>query len=211
MSQRGHIEFFFDYSSPFAYLGATQVERVAKDNDATVEWTPFLLGALFNSIGTANVPLFEMPAPKRAHASLDIHRWAAYHEVPFEFPSHFPMNTVKALRMTLQLQGADRVALASRVFSAYWAENKNINDTEQLASIASSSGFDGEALLEGCANPDVKLALRHTTERAEQVGVCGAPCFLVTPPDSEATYLFWGQDRLEFVAKVLGGWRPACG
>jgi 2-hydroxychromene-2-carboxylate isomerase len=127
------------------------------------------------------------------------------------------MNTVTALRMTLQLEGDDRKTLARLLFRAYWADDRDINDHEQLAQIASQAKLDGgtkldaEALLAGCADPDVKLALRHNTERAGQLGVCGAPCFQVTPAGSDTSYLFWGQDRLDFVAKVLSGWRPACG
>ena len=36
-------------------------------------------------------------------------------------------------------------------------------------------------------------------------GVFGAPAFVVTAP-GVAGDLFWGQDRLDFVEKSLGGW-----
>jgi 2-hydroxychromene-2-carboxylate isomerase len=51
------VTFYYDFSSPFSYLGATQVERVCAARGATVRWRPFLLGALFKSIGTPDVPL----------------------------------------------------------------------------------------------------------------------------------------------------------
>ena len=42
-------EFFYDFSSPFAYLAATQIERVCAGHELV--WRPFLLGGLFKAIG----------------------------------------------------------------------------------------------------------------------------------------------------------------
>jgi 2-hydroxychromene-2-carboxylate isomerase len=203
------LSFFFDYSSPFAYLAATQVERVARG--AGLRWCPFLLGGLFKSIGTPNVPLFEMPQPKREHAKRDMHRWAEHYGVPFRFPSRFPMNTVTPLRMTLEIDNAMRPRLALPLFQAFWVDDRDISDGAELAAIADAAGFDGAALVEGAKRDDIKSALRSETERAERLGVCGAPSFLVRAHDEEPGVLFWGQDRLDFVAKALDGWRPAKG
>jgi 2-hydroxychromene-2-carboxylate isomerase len=114
------LTFFFDYSSPFAYLASTQVEAVAARAGAELVWRPFLLGALFKAIGTPNVPLFEMTPAKREYMARDIHRWAALYGVPFRFPSLFPMNTVRALRMTLQVDDVPR--LMHPLYRAYWGE-----------------------------------------------------------------------------------------
>ena len=80
-----HLDFYFDYSSPFAYLGATQVGAVAKRHDAQLNLEPFFLGGLFKSIGTPLVPFAEMPQPKQKLAMKDMYRWAEYWDVPFNF------------------------------------------------------------------------------------------------------------------------------
>ena len=196
------VSFFFDVSSPFAYLAATQIEAVAQRRSARVRWRPFLLGALFKSLGTADVPLFTMPQAKQRLARADMDRWAAHYGVPFRFPSRFPMNTVKALRMILQLPDAQRPALALALFRAYWADDRDINDDAELASIAALIGLDGPALLAGARTDIVKEQLKAATAEAERAGLCGAPSFLV------GDLLFWGQDRLLFVDKALAGWRP---
>ncbi|MCU1280382.1 MAG: hypothetical protein JWM53_3928, partial [bacterium] len=36
----GELVFYYDFSSPFAYLGATQVERIAREQGARVRWRP---------------------------------------------------------------------------------------------------------------------------------------------------------------------------
>ena len=65
--------FYFDYSSPFGYLGATQVEALAAKKGAELVWRPFLLGALFKEIGTPMVPFAVMPKAKQRFAVEDMY------------------------------------------------------------------------------------------------------------------------------------------
>lgn len=191
------VSFFFDVSSPFAYLGATQIEAVARRNGARVRFRPFLLGALFKEVGTPDVPLFAMSAAKRAHVGADLDRWAAHYGVPLRFPSRFPINTVKALRMILQLPDDARPALTHALFHAAWAMDRDVTDDAELARIAGEAGFDGAALVEGTRREAVKKLLKDATDEAVRLGLFGAPSFLV------GDQLFWGQDRLLFVEKAL--------
>jgi 2-hydroxychromene-2-carboxylate isomerase len=196
------VSFFFDVSSPFAYLASTQIEAVAKRNGASVRFRPFLLGGLFRDIGTPDVPLFAMPEAKRDHASKDIFRWAERYGVPLRFPSRFPMNTVKALRMILALPEDDRPKLVHALFRAFWVDDRDLKDDAVLAAIADDVGAGGAALVARTNDESVKQALKDATKEAERLGLCGAPSFLV------GDLLFWGQDRLMFVEKALRGWHP---
>lgn len=205
------LEVYFDYSSPFAYLGFTQAERVAEETGATIRWRPFLLGGLFRAIGTPNVPLLEMTPAKQRYQLLDMRRWAHHWGIRFGFPSRFPMNTVTALRMTLQLPDEAVPGFARAVFEAYWADDRDIADPGELATIAEACGLRGEELLAGASQQPVKDRLRQATDEAAQRGVCGAPSFIVRRDDDDDGMVFWGQDRLELVGEALRGWRPACG
>jgi 2-hydroxychromene-2-carboxylate isomerase len=196
------VSFFFDVSSPFAYLAATQVEALGRRAGAEVRWRPFLLGGLFRGIGTPDAPLLTMPEPKRLMVALDMKRWADHHGVPFAFPSRFPMNTVKALRMLVQLPDAQKPPLALALFRAYWAEDRDLASDAELVTLAGSVGLDGAALLAGTKEEAVKTRLKDATDEAQRLGLCGAPSFLV------GNMLFWGQDRLAFVERALQGWRP---
>ncbi|WP_170319590.1 2-hydroxychromene-2-carboxylate isomerase [Polyangium spumosum] len=196
------VEFFFDFSSPFAYLGATQVEALAARKGATLVYRPFLLGALFKAIGTPNVPLAAMPEPKRRLITADLYRWADHWGVPFRFASRFPMNTVKPLRMVLAAPETHVGPLVAALYRAYWALDRDISADDVLVDVATSVGLDGAALVAATADERIKQRLREATEQAERAGVCGAPCFRV------GDLLFWGQDRLLFVEKALDGWCP---
>ncbi|MFO0762941.1 MAG: 2-hydroxychromene-2-carboxylate isomerase [Byssovorax sp.] len=196
------LKLFFDFSSPFAYLASTQVEALARRNGVVLRYRPFLLGALFKAVGTPDVPLFAMPEPKRRHAGLDMMRWADHYGVPLRFPSRFPMNTVKPLRMTLALAEEARGPFVDAVYRAYWAEDRDISADAELAAIASSVGLDGAAMVAATREDAAKAQLKAATDEAVRLGVFGAPTFAVND------LLFWGQDRLVFVEKALQGWRP---
>jgi len=189
------IVFYYDFSSPYAYLGATQVERVAAAAGATVRWRPILVGALFRRIGTPDVPINSFPSAKRAYLTRDLLHWAAHWGVELRWPSRFPIRTVAPLRLALAVDaaGGDIAAVSHALFRAYWVEDRDISDPAVLADLGELSQIE---------SPAIKDALRATTEEAIAAGVCGVPSFVVRG------HLFWGQDRLDLVSRTLGGWYP---
>jgi 2-hydroxychromene-2-carboxylate isomerase len=187
------VDFFFDLSSPYSYLAASQMKGLAARTGATVAWRPMVLGAVFKSVGN------EMPArvPLKARwMAQDLSRWAEHYGVPFVMSSHFPANTIKAMRLILvdEPRGAE-VALAG--FSAMWAEDRDITDEAELRRIAERGGLDPTAALRAIEQPAIKDQLRANTDEAVARGAFGAPTFLV------GEQLFWGNDRLLFVERAL--------
>lgn len=189
------VLFYYDFSSPYAYLGATQIERVAAAEGARVVWRPILVGALFNQIGTPNVPLAEFPGAKRAYMLRDLMHWASHWGVELRWPSRFPMRTVAPLRLALAVEaaGGDIAEVSRRIFAAYWVEDRDIADPAVLRDFGALDGIEA---------PAIKAALRKNTDEAIAAGVCGVPSFRVRE------HLFWGQDRLALVARTLAGWDP---
>ena len=54
-SGAANLSFYFDYSSPWSYLGCMRLGGVLEEVcpvQVKVEWVPILLGALFKQIGT---------------------------------------------------------------------------------------------------------------------------------------------------------------
>lgn len=198
------VEIFFDYSSPFAYLGTTQIERVANEAGATLVWKPFLLGALFRAIGTPLVPIAAMSEPKRRYLLRDMQLWADHWGVPLVYPSRFPLRTVKALRLTLLAPEASRAALIHRLMRAAWAEDADVENDAALGAYARDAGVD-PTLVGELGLPAAKQLLVDATDEAVRRDVPGAPTFIVEDQ------VFWGQDRLDFVAKTLRGSGPSLG
>jgi 2-hydroxychromene-2-carboxylate isomerase len=190
--ETSELDVYWDFSSPFAYLGASQLAGPG------VRWHPILLGGLFRSIGTADVPLQTFAPAKQRFIHRDLERWAAYLGLPFRFPSRFPVHSLRALRVYLALPDAKRGAYRDAVFRACWADDRDITDDAVLASCIDDEGLAREAFAK--ANSDeVKAELRRCTERAAERGVFGVPTFVA------GNELFWGQDRLELVREAVSG------
>ncbi len=191
------LEVYWDFSSPFAYLGVAQVEALAKRTGARVVWRPILLGGLFRAIGTPDVPLATFSEAKQRYIMKDLHRWAAYWKMPFTFPSRFPTNSLKALRVYVALKDeAARARFREATFRAYWAEDRDITDDAVLASCVGDEAHAREAFAR-IGSDEVKNELRANTEQAAARGVFGVPTFAV------GDELFWGQDRLDLVEDAL--------
>ena len=195
------VEFFFDFSSPFGYLASTAVEEVADRHGATVRWRPILLGALFREIGTPLVPVAVMPEAKRQYVLKDMMRWAEFRGVPLNFPSGFPLRTVKPLRLVLAAGDDKAPTLIHRLMRACWVENQNPDDEGVLVQCIEDVGGDPEWIAM-MSEPHIKMKLKENTAEAAVRGVPGVPSFFV------GEQLFWGQDRLHFVERALDGWNP---
>ena len=187
------LELFFDLSSPYSYMAATQMKPLAERTGAEVVWRPMVLGAVFKATGN------EMPARIPAKARWmgnDLMRWADHYGVPFRFSSHFPANAIKAMRLVLVDEAkAGEVALAG--FRAMWADDRDITDEAVLRSVAEMGGLDPAAAMQAIETPAIKERLRANTDEAVARGAFGAPTMLV------GDELFWGNDRLHFVEAAL--------
>src|SRR5882757_3158877 len=134
------LDVYWDFSSPFAYLGSTQAEALAARTGAELRWQPMLLGGLFRAIGQVDAPINAMGEAKRNYMFRDMMRWAEYWGVPFRFPSSFPASTVKPLRAYLALPEGERRAFREKTFRAYWAEDRDISRDDVLRDLLGTHG-----------------------------------------------------------------------
>jgi 2-hydroxychromene-2-carboxylate isomerase len=192
------VEFFFDFGSPSTYLAWTQLPALCAKAGAQLQYRPMLLGGVFQATGNAS-PI-QVPAKGR-YTLLDFQRFARRYGVPLEFNPYFPINTLTLMRgaIGLQLRQPERFeAYLDAIFKAMWQDKRNLGDPAVLAATLDAAGFDPQALLALVGDQEVKDALKASTEEAVKRGVFGAPtCFV-------GNEMFFGQDRLDFVAEALG-------
>jgi 2-hydroxychromene-2-carboxylate isomerase len=77
------------------------------------------------------------------------------------------------------------------VYAANFAEDLDIAEPTVLLKCLSGLVDDPPALLASASSDNAKSRLRRNTERAIELGIFGAPTFVV------GDELFWGNDRLE--------------
>lgn len=192
------VEFFYDFGSPTVYLAATQLPAIAAAVGATIDWRPMLLGGVFKSTGNQSPVV--VPA-KAAYMNNDLERFAKRYGVPFSFNPHFPINTLALMRGAVAYQGDVAVSSTYRdaIFRAIWVEARNLNEPDVIGQVLSDAGLDPAELMNRIGQQTVKDQLIANTEEAVNRGVFGAPTFFV------GERMFFGQDRLDFVADALSG------
>ena len=192
------VEFFYDFGSPTVYLAATQLPAIAAAVGATIDWRPMLLGGVFKSTGNQSPVV--VPA-KAAYMNNDLERFAKRYGVPFRFNPHFPINTLALMRGAVAYQNDGVVSSTYRdaIFMAIWVEARNLNEPDVIGQVLSDAGLDPAELMNRIGQQTVKDQLIANTEEAVNRGVFGAPTFFV------GEQMFFGQDRLDFVAEALSG------
>ena len=191
------VEFFFDVGSPASYLAWTQLPGLCERAGAALLYRPMLLGGVFQATGNAS-PM-TVPA-KGSYTFVDLSRFAKHYGVVLRMNPHFPINTLNLMRAAcgVQAHASQRFQdFLSTVFNAIWVDAVNLNDAALAAQVLAAAGFDAAQVLGWAGEANVKAALRANTEEAVSRGVFGAPTMFV------GNEMFFGQDRLEFVAQAL--------
>lgn len=205
-----HVDFWFDFSCPYAYLASVEIEAVCRRAGATLQLSPMLLGGVFRGIGAGDGPMATLSPAKAAYNLRDMARWAERRGVPLVMPPAHAMRTVRALRTFLALPEARWPAAMHALYAAYWRGGGDITDDRVIDAALAGAGItaDERAAARNAADSDaIKDDLRARTERAVALGIFGAPAMVVTRAD-RAPLLLWGQDRLHWLEAVLAGWDP---
>lgn len=192
-----HIDFYFEFSSPYGYFASTQIEALAAEFQRQVRWHPILLGPMFQATGSA--PLVDVPV-KGQYSLHDMERTAKLFGIPFKQPDPFPIATVSAARAVLYVQQQDTAKaaqLAKLLYRAYFVEGQNISKTEVTLAVAEQAGLPVAELQTGIARDDIKALLKQEVNNALARGVFGSPFMFV---DDEP---FWGFDRFDHIRRWL--------
>lgn len=191
------IEFYFDFSSPYGWFAAEQIEALAARHGRETLWRPILLGAVFKITGQQ--PLVTIPLKGRS-AEHDMLRSARACGLPFRKPTRFPIATTAACRACYSITDRDPAAaknLALALYRAYFTEDRDISAAAVVTAVAAGLGLDAAAIGAAIDDAAVKERLRLEIETAVARGVFGSPYLIV---DGEP---FWGADRLDQVARWL--------
>lgn len=197
------IEFWFDFSSPYAYFAWLQMEDIARRHGRTVAWRPLLLGRAFQATGMQSLSLTPIRGDYARH---DWARIARRLGVPFSVPSVHPIVSTTPSRAFLWVEEhqPDKAAPFGRsVFQALYVDDRDVRQTGVSLSLAEDSGVGNLPALEtALSSTELKEKFRQQTESGIARGVFGSPFFFV---DGEP---FWGHDRLPLLDEWLlrGGW-----
>lgn len=189
MSRHVPVTVFFNFRSPYCYLASKSMFGILDRFDCHFEWRP--LGGWDGR-----------SSPERAKGKLpiarqDVRRWCRRLGIPFSPP---PVTTdptrAGAGSLLAEQQGRLREYVVE-VMHAEWGEGRDIGDIDVLRDAGRRAGLDPAALAAAVDDPALRARLAEHMQQAQAVGVFGVPSFVV---DEE---VFWGNDRLDFLAEHL--------
>lgn len=193
------VDYYFAPQSPWTYLGHARFVAMVQAAGAQVRVKPADYGQVFAASG--GLPLSKRPPQRQAYRLVELRRFRDHLGLPLNLqPKYFPVANDDAARLIIAAgqaagsQGALR--LAGAVFSAVWAQDRDIADAATLAQLLQEQDLPAR-LLEASRSADVQALYESHTREAISAGVFGAPSYVI---DGD---IFWGQDRLDFVEQRL--------
>lgn len=197
------IDFYFDFISPFGWIGAERIGAIARRFARQVNWHPFLLKVTV--LETMGLPPPLQTPLKGKYLVHDLHRSLRYHGLSLSAHAPFTFSSVPAARATLWARATapqSVEALILALYRAHWSRGRNISDVETVLDTVAELGLSRSHAAAALQENTLKSALREETAAAIDAGVFGSPTTVV---DGE---LFWGADRLCMVETWLakGGW-----
>ncbi|KAF1963717.1 thioredoxin-like protein [Byssothecium circinans] len=215
VSGKVKVEFWYDFSSPWAFLGWTQLERMKRAFGPELEivMKPFLLGILFREIGAPNLPMSAVSPAKAIWSRQDHADWVYYwnainlqegspdKNIDFYWADIFPIRTPTVLRIAI----ADPSTVPV-LYRACWEKNADVADDAVLTAVLDDAGRNGASLLRQANAPEIKAKLRELTAEAKSAGICGVPSYRVFRDGGLVGGVVWGQDEMNVVEDLVAGW-----
>ena len=193
------VDYYLAPMSPWTYLGHQRFVQIAKAAGAKVRVMPMDLGKVFPISG--GLPLGKRAPQRQAYRLVEMTRFSQHLNLPLNLhPKFFPVAGDPSAKLIIAVDmhhGADAaLAITGALLAAVWHEERDIADTATLAALLSEHQLDA-ACMELSNTPEVQARYDSYTQSAIDVQVFGAPTYLI---DGD---MFWGQDRLDFVAQKL--------
>ena len=190
------ITFYFDFISPYAWLGFQAQPEALQGISHRVIYKPVLFGALLKHHGQLGPA--EIPA-KRDWTYRQVQWLARQQGVDLRMPTAHPFNPLALLRLAVasQTDGLPNRFVTEKIFQHVWCSGQDAADPERLAALSTQV-----APVQDPPSVAVKQQLQSWTQEAVAMGVFGVPSWVV---DGK---VFWGQDALPMLrAYLLGdGW-----
>ncbi len=196
MKKHEIVEYFYSAHSAYAYLGAPELGRIAAQSGWKVVHRPFDFWPVVDAAGAPG-----LRGRSAAHIEYffgrELRRWSEWRGLPMiaHRPTHHDNPLALASGMILAATDPDRLSFA--ILEAHWRDDADIAAPETLLHLADGCGENAEALLQTARTQEVQSQFAANTAEAIARSVFGSPTYFVRGD------MFYGQDRLELVARAI--------
>jgi predicted DsbA family dithiol-disulfide isomerase len=153
-------------------------EQVRREFDADLIWLPFDLHPEYPPEG---IPRAQLTARYGEAMHDRLRESFAAHGLAYDPPPEIVPNTRLALRLgELAREHGLHERFHNRLMDAYWAEQTNVGDPDELRRLAAEVGLPPEDVEQTIADRDAYLDLvEDSTRQAQSAGINGIPAFLL--------------------------------
>ncbi len=199
-TNKHEIEYFYSVHSAFAYLGAAELNRIARAAGAKIIHRPMNLGQVVRA-AHPDGPAKRSVANKNYYFGREIERWGEHRGVPFKggIPNNHRNDVTLAncVLICVAEMGQDVNQLSLALMGAHWAEHMDLADEDLLRAAIDKIGLNGDALLDRATNAEVLAQYERNNDVAIERSIFGSPTYFIEGD------MFYGQDHLELVERAL--------
>ena len=188
------VDFYFDFGSPWAYLASTRIEALSAEHGATLVWHPMDLARVKTLVERPDNP--PPCSAQFANVVADVTRWSERYGVRVQMPVQAGTNPA-LVGCFIAREAGQEAAYIHRVFKARWADGEDLAEPGVQKQIAADVGLESDAMLAALRGDGDQTSLEAGCQEAAGRGVFGIPTTCI------GDELFWGNDRLDFVAEAL--------
>jgi 2-hydroxychromene-2-carboxylate isomerase len=193
------VDAYLGLGSRYSYLASTQLDRLAGETGATINWIPIFS----EELRPPDRDPFKGPPISGQYdwfyRRQDAEAWADYYGVPFREPmGRLNVDSRLLVRAALVAgQLKKRVLMMKRLFAAVFVDDRSDIDAAACIDFAVEIGIERNAFRNALQNPAIEAERFAILERAQERGVFGVPYFLTGGRS------FWGNDRLVLLKHYL--------
>ncbi len=196
------IDFYFDFTSPYAYLAHCRLPEIADARGCGIAYKPIDLKAAKLAIGNDGPANMQLPIKMRYIMS-DIMRWVRRYGAPFNVGKDASFDSrranIGALYANERGQAREYV---TAVWHASFGSGGSLGSDDLLREVAVQMGWSPDSFLEFIESDRARQLYEDGNEQAQTRGVFGVPIMMV------GDQMWWGNDRLDFLDEFLAG-QPA--
>lgn len=181
------VEIWSDVMCPFCYLGKRKfeiaLEQFAHKDDVEIEWKSFQLQPDLVTDTTININQYladikDFPIEQARQMNNQVAQAGKAIGLTYNVEQIVVANSFKAHNLiqfakTQQKQNE----IEEKLFEAYFAEGKNIDDIPTLIEVAEKAGLNTNGLAEALENADFAEQVQADVNDARKLGVRGVPFF----------------------------------
>jgi len=184
------IDFWFSIGSTYTCLTVARLPAYARAHGLTFNWRPFNVRTIL--VEQNNIPFAGKPV-KAAYMWRDIERRAEKYGLKVSVPAPYPLENLPLANQValLGMQEGWGQEYVIATYRRWFQDGQPAGSEPNLSESLREIGQDPARMIDAATSPAIEAALATETEVAKNLGVFGAPSFVV------GDEVFWGDDRLD--------------